>query len=491
MRRDQPNIVLVFVDNQPADMMGCSGNAEIFTPNLDHLARQGVRFDQAYCPNAMCSPCRATVLTGLMPSQHGVHTWLDDDAMDAWPAGWNAIAEFDTLPERLGRVGYDTALIGKYHLGFPDVAQNGFSHWVTSRIGRVQSFYDNEINDNGNSFTVPGHSVDFFTDKAADYIDDHKGPDTPPFFLYLTYPAPYGHWPSVKGEPDNDFADRYRDLPMASVPREGVSQQLIDWILMRHDKLPGEEDGYYQSLAQLPNDLPTLRNYYSQMSIVDRGVGKVLKHLDDNGLTDDTIVIYTADHGMSLGQHGFWGHGEDTWPSNTHREAHNIPLIIRDPNGAASGVVDSSMVGTTDVFTTILDCCGLDLPSREDAPGRSLRPILAGEAVQWDQNVYMEQEETRSVRTPEWLFMKRVPSSNYAFSSELYDLQNDPGERTNLADDAVHQNIVEELGGKIDAFFDLYADPKWNLWKGGRVKSNSTRPFLWQEMWGDDWTPSH
>jgi arylsulfatase A-like enzyme len=177
----QPNIILIFVDNQPADMMGCSGNDEIHTPNLDVLAAKGMRFDQAYCPNAMCSPCRASVLTGLIPSQHGIHTWLDDSKMDAWPKGWNALAEFDTLPERLIRAGYDTALVGKYHLGFPDVPQNDFSYWVT----------------------------------------------------------------------------------MDSIPREGVSKELIDWIMLRHDKLPEEDKDFYRSLPRLLNDLPTLRNYYS------------------------------------------------------------------------------------------------------------------------------------------------------------------------------------------------------------------------------------
>lgn len=491
MLMKQPNVVLIFVDNQPANMMGCSGNDEIHTPNLDGLARAGIRFDNAYCPNSMCSPCRASVLTGLMPSQHGIHTWLDDYQMDGWPKGWNAIAEFDTLAERLARAGYDTALVGKYHLGFADDAQNGFAYWVTLGHGHVLSFYDNEMNDNGQREIAPGHCVDYFTDKAMAYIESHGAPDSPPFFLYLTYPAPYGHWPSVKGEPDNRFADIYRHAPMNSVPREGISRELVDWIMLRHDKLPGQEDDYYCSLPQLPNDLPTLRNYYSQMSIVDDGVGRVLRKLEGSGLTEDTIIIYTADHGMSLGQHGFWGHGEDTWPSNVHREAHNIPLIISGPGDLSSGNLNSSLVGTTDIFATILDYCGLEPPSREDAPCRSLRPLLEGRPADWEQETFMEQEETRAIRTPKWLFMRRFAPTSYAFEDELYDLEHDPGERNNLARDEKLQSIVAELSEMIEAFFGLYADPKWDLWKGGRVKSNSTRPFLWREVWGDDWKPSY
>ena len=489
--RQPPNIVLVFVDNQPADMMGCSGNDEIHTPNLDALAEAGLRFDRAFCPNAMCSPCRASVLTGLMPSQHGIHTWLDDVEMANWPDGWNGLAEFDTLPERLARAGYDAALIGKYHLGSPDRPQNGFSHWVTLGRGHVLSFYGNDVNDNGRTEKVPGHCVEYFTDKALDYIEGHAAPGAAPFFLYLTYPAPYGHWPTVQGEPDHRFAHLYRDAPMRTVPREGVSREVMDWVMIRHDKMPGEDEDYYRDLPRLLNDLPTLRNYYSQMSLVDDGVGRVLRKLESAGLADDTLVVYTADHGMSLGQHGFWGHGEDTWPSNTHRQAHNIPLIMKGFGEASPGKANSSLVGTTDVFATILDYCGLEVPSREVAPCRSLRPLLEGRDDAWDQEVFMEQEETRAVRTEEWLFMKRFSPTAYAFQDELYDLRNDPEERANLAGGAELQDTVLELSAKIDAFFDRYSDPKWNLWKGGTVKSNSTRPFLWREVWGEDWRPSH
>ena len=185
MQQDRPNIVLIFVDNQPANMMGCSGNDEIHTPNLDRLASKGTRFANAFCPNAMCSPCRASVLTGLMPSQHGVHTWIDEGVMDTWPDNWNAIDEFRSLPKRLLDDGYDTALFGKYHLGLADEPQNGFKKWVTMQIGHVQSFYDNLMIENGKSFVHPGHSVDFFTERAVDYIEDKAATPEEPFFMFL------------------------------------------------------------------------------------------------------------------------------------------------------------------------------------------------------------------------------------------------------------------------------------------------------------------
>ncbi|MGI9405228.1 MAG: sulfatase family protein, partial [Hyphomicrobiaceae bacterium] len=427
----------------------------------------------------------------LMPSQHGIHTWLDDSKVEEWPDNWNAIQEFDTLPECLAHAGYDTALIGKYHLGIADEPQNGFNEWVTLQIGHVLSFYENDMIDNGNRYTHPGHSVDFFTEKAVDYIDRRAAAPDEPFFLFLTYPAPYGHWPSIQGDPTNRFADMYRGVPMHSVPREGVSKNLIDWMFMRHDKMPGDESEFYRDVARIPNDLPTLRNYYSQMSMVDDGVGQILGALEQANLSDETLVIYTSDHGMSLGQHGFWGHGEDTWPSNSHREAHHIPLLIKPPGNNGAGSVESSLVGTTDIFATALDYAALPLPSLNTSPSRSLKPLLQENADGWNNTVFMEQEETRSIRTDRWLLMQRFEPTPYNFTPELYDLRSDPDERKNVADSPASRAFLDELSEQLNRFFAQYSDPKWDLWRGGTVKSNSTRPFLWREVWGEDWTPDY
>ena len=110
----KPNIIVIFTDNQQASTLGCYGNDEIHTPNLDKLASQGIKFDNAFCPNAFCSPCRASLLTGMLPSQHGVHSWIDDRNMPDWPAGWHALNGMRTLPTLMQEDGYTTALVGKY-----------------------------------------------------------------------------------------------------------------------------------------------------------------------------------------------------------------------------------------------------------------------------------------------------------------------------------------------------------------------------------------
>jgi arylsulfatase A-like enzyme len=234
-----------------------------------------------------------------------------------------------------------------------------------------------------------------------------------------------------------------------------------------------------------------MRQFYSQMSMVDDGVGQMIAKLEEKGVLDDTLVIYTADHGLSVGHHGFWGHGEDTWPSNMHRSANNIPLVIRYPKVAQQGKQLDDLVGTTDIFATIVDIAGCELESPESTFGTSLCPLLRGDDIDLRDEVFMEQEETRAIRTSKWLFMRRIENTSYDFKNELYDLENDPDERKNVAEDPRYADVVKKLSERLDKFFTDYANPRWDLWKGGTVKSNSTRPFLWKEVWGEEWAPEY
>ena len=170
MNNKRPNILLFMSDNQSADFIGCYGNNEIKTPNIDSLASSGMQYLSAYCSNAMCSPCRASVLTGLMPSAHGIHNWLDDNLESQWPEKWNAIGEFDSFPIKLKEAGYINALIGKYHLGKSWDGSSAFDHWVTFPHGHTKSFYNNKIIDNKETYEYEGHSVELFTDKTIDFF---------------------------------------------------------------------------------------------------------------------------------------------------------------------------------------------------------------------------------------------------------------------------------------------------------------------------------
>jgi len=371
MTTDYPNIVLIMTDNQPADAIGCYGNEEIYTPNLDDLGKEGVRFDNAYCSNAMCSPSRASVWTGRMPCQHGLHTWLDDRLMEQWPPDWNAIDEFKTLPEILKENGYATAMIGKYHLGRLEKPQNGIDHWITMSRGHTLDFYGNQMRVNDRMSIYDGHSVDFFTKKAVEYIGDRASSPDHPFLLMLPYNGPYGHW-----------------------------------------------------------------------------------------------------------------------PSNAFRIAYNIPLLIWGA-GLSGGRSSSSFVSSIDLYATLLDHLGLwENLQKDDVPSRSFNRLLDGGDDGWTDEVFIEQEETRAIRTPSWSYFKRFNGSGtYPLENELYDLSSDPDERNNLSGQAAYENQEKELSLKIDAFFQTYANPKFDLWNGGSVKSNTSRPWLWKDAWGDGWQP--
>jgi arylsulfatase A-like enzyme len=486
----KPNIVLIFTDNQQAETLGCYGNSEVHTPHLDRLSAEGMTFDNAFCPNAFCSPCRASVLTGQLPSQHGVHSWLDDRGTAPWPKGWHALDGMQTLPKCLKAGGYSTALIGKYHLGESTTPAEGFDHWVTLEDGHVRSFYNNTIFDNGSSYAQTGHSVDFFTGKAMDFIADQANAEDP-FFLFLTYPAPYGHWPATKEDIACRHTDRYADCPMTTIPREGLSKEAVDGFVRAQARSSKDLD--LSMLMRAPNDLATLRNYYAQISMVDDGVGQVIAALEQHGVAEDTLVVFTTDHGLSLGHHGFWGHGAACFPSNLHRAAHSVPMIVRHRGVTAEGVRSSLMVSNMDLFSTILSYADVPLSDPEAAlASRDFAPLLRGQPlVDWgDDVVFAEQEETRVVRTPDWAYFKRFDGNeSEPLTDALFDLKADPAETTNLSGDTAYSKVEHRLRDMVQKYFESHAQARADLWAGGVPLQNSVRIPFWREVWGQDWAP--
>lgn len=486
----KPNVIVIFTDNQQASTLGCYGNDEIHTPHLDQLASEGIKFDNAFCPNAFCSPCRASLLTGLLPSQHGVHSWIDDRNMPEWPAGWHALNGMRTLPKLMQEDGYKTALVGKYHLGEPTSAAEGFDHWVTLEDGHVRSFYRNKIFDNGKVYDQPGHSVDFFTDQAVKFMESQVAADNP-FFLFLPYPAPYGHWPATKETDENRHTQRYADCPLNSIPRVAIQKKAVDGFLMVQSESTADLD--FSMLMRAPNDLATLRNYYSQVSMVDDGVGKIMQSLQALDIEEDTLLIFTTDHGLSVGQHGFWGHGGSTFPSNLHRAAHSIPLIVRQKGVTQPGDLSKLMVSNMDLYSTILEHTGIDKPDLKDPiPSRSLMPIIKGASlVNWGEDaVFSEQEETRVIRTQKWALFKRYDGpNNRGIADELYDIENDPHEKNNLSGLEEHAVVEAELNNALLEFFRTHIKEEADLWMGGVPIQNSVRKKFWKEVWGPDWQP--
>lgn len=490
-----PNIVLIFTDNQQASTLGCYGNSEIHTPHIDALAASGVTFDNAFCPNAFCSPCRASLMTGLMPAQHGVQSWIDDRAKAAWPKGWHTMDGFSTLPQRLKTAGYVSALIGKYHLGELETPMPGFDHWVSMADGHVRSFTRNDINENGRHYHHEGSSVDFFTDKAVEFIEA-RASQPEPFFLYLPLPSPYAHWPATKEADRNRHTDRYANCPMETIPRRGLSKAAADGFLMKSQASGGGLD--YSMLVRAPNDLGTLRRYYAQISMIDDGVGRIIETLDRLGLSDETLIIFTADHGISLGDHGFWGHGGGPYPSNMHRAAHSVPLIARYGQHHVPGARPKVMVQNMDAFATILEAAGPEVAGLPVQTGpdpiaaRSFLSAMAGHdaPIHTDDLIFAEQEETRVARSKQWVLFKRFKAApGFPLEDELYDVEVDPLETRNLAQNPAYADVIRSLSDKIDAYFAIYSRPEANLWAGGRPIQNSERLAFWRAAWGPEWGP--
>jgi arylsulfatase A-like enzyme len=485
----QPNILLFMSDNQPADLLGCYGNDEVKTPHLDDLAKHGTRFDNAFCVNAMCSPCRASVLTGLMPSQHGIHNWLDDRLMDKWPKNWSSVGGFSNLPSIIKQAGYNTAMIGKYHLGVPFEPQLAFDHWVTFPHGHTTSFYNNDVIDQKERYNFAGHTVDFFTEKTIEYLEHQSGEENP-FFAFVPYNGPYGHWPAIKGRPDFEFADLYDDSDMHSIPREGLSSEVLDRFGLRVAE--GGVREQFKGPLLLPNNVESLRNYFAQVSLIDAGVGRILATLERLNLDEDTIVIYTSDHGFSLGHNGIWGHGAAAFPASAHRPSYNIPLIVSGVGVAENKVIDG-FVSQIDLFPTLASMAGAK-GARPSMPSsaQDLGPVLKQEDDCARDAVFYEQEETRAIRTHDWVFAMRFQDApTYPIQNALYRLSDDPFERVNLSGLAKFAKVEAELASRVSTYFEAYSDPKYDLWHGGTAKSNVTFQALWQDAWGEDWQPEY
>ncbi len=411
-----------------------------------------------------------------MPSQHGVHSWIDTRKKEDWPLGWHALDGLRTLPMSLSESGYKTALIGKYHLGETETTMPGFDHWVTMEDGHVRSFYRNQVTENGKNYLHEGHTVDFFTDKAVSFIDEQVESDQA-FFLYLPYPAPYGHWPATKETDTCRHTKRYEDCPMDSIPREGLSKGAIANYEMVKEFSGGGMD--YSMLLSAPNDLATMRNYYSQISMVDDGVGRIVEKVKSLGIYDDTLLIFTSDHGLSIGHHGFWGpvqeivvKGKLVKGVQVHNSFHAADIVV------------SNM----DIYPTYKKL----LPKKnyeKTIPSRSLVELLTeNNTSRVEDAVFSEQEETRVVRTQKWAYFKRFPDSEtFSFSDELFDVENDPKETRNLINDSNYVEIVEKLDIMLEDYFSNYSKSEADLWQGGRPKQNSTRKHLWKDVWGPDW----
>lgn len=444
----KPNLVLIMTDNQGPWTLGCYGNPDIRTPHIDRLATEGIRFDRAYCNNPVCSPGRATTLTGLVSSQTGVHSFIPQSTQIG-PDAYNTIEEFPSLPKILSANGYTCGLTGKWHLGDNINPQEGFTYWFTKVQGGTSTFYDDEWIWEGEIYREPRYTTDAITEHAIQFLEQsHEDP----FFLYLPYNGPYGLGQVMREVHQNRHTAYYSDKNLDSFPREKPSP----WLFNNRDMI---------------NNLMSIRSYAAALSGVDDGVGRVMDTLKRLGKDEDTIVVFTADQGWSGGHGGYWGMGDHTRPMGAREQMVTIPFIFRHPGGIPAGQTSDIMTCNYDFLPTILSHMGLEseIPSEPRLCSREYSSVLKGQRIPWDNTIFYEYENLRMVRTEDYKLTLRHPDG----PDELYDMKENPTEKEedNLIHVAEFQPVREELTKQLNAFFDEFADPKYDLWKGGMSKA--------------------
>ena len=353
------------------------------------------------------------------------------------------------MPEILHREGYVCGLSGKWHLGANMTPQDGFSYWITMAHGSTQNFYDDPIIHHGEIKKTPKYMTELWTEHAVKFIEQNKDGDKP-FFLYLPYNGPYCLGRLLLEPARNRHAEYYSDKFLPSFPRDTIHP-------------------WQYNNKEYHNNLVSIRRVAAEVSAVDDGVGTVMETLKKYGLDDDTIVIFAGDQGWMGGQNGFFGMGDHTRPIGAHDLMMQVPLIIRHPHGVKPGKTDI-MVSNCDLLPSLLDHMDLKdgIPTKPKLPGRSFAAALRGEPIEWETAMYYEMESCRSVRTEDWKYVARRSPDE---PTELYDMKHDPHERFNLFGQPQLANIQAALAQKLDEFFDEYADPQYDIWKGGRSKA--------------------
>lgn len=428
--RSRPNVIFILSDDQGPWAASCYGNTEIRTPNIDALASEGIRLDRFFCTSPVCSPARASIVTGRIPSQHGVHDWIRDGNMA--PGASVYLERFRSYTDILAADGYVCGLSGKWHLGDSINSQHGFTHWFCHQRGGGP--YNNApmIRD-GVRVTAEGYVTDRITDDALTFLDENR---EHPFYLSVHYTAPHSPW---TGHPQ-DIVDSYDDCPFASCPQEPL------------------HPGAGPLTRRAYGDREMLKGYFAAVTAMDLNIGRIISKVEQLGLTERTLFVFTSDNGFSCGHHGFWGKGNGTFPVNMYESSVRVPMIFSHPGRLARGRVCDALASQYDLFPTLLDYVGITPPADPDLPGMTLLPVLEGERAQTREDlvVYDEYGPVRMIRTEEWKYVHRFPFGHH----ELYDVQKDPQERHNLCDDPARASLVAELRGRLFRWFDRYVDPE-------------------------------
>lgn len=448
-----PNVVVIVVDDLRWDEFGAAGHPYLQTPAIDRLAAEGVWFTNAFHAVSLCSPNRATLLTGQYASRHGI---IDNLARDL------ASHHLRTFPQALQARGYETAFVGKWHMGNDPTPRPGFDYWAAlPGQGRT---VDPELFEDGRLHVVPGYVTDVLTDRAVAFLQrKHERP----FLLYLAHKAIHpdarqlndgsidrAH-PSVY-IPAPRHRGRYEGETLARRPNAGPppgdleGKPALRRALATRDA-PENARAYGAELDRGTSE-ETIRRRAEMLLAVDEGLGRILEVLSATGQLDHTMIVFTSDNGYFFGEHGL--SIERRMP---YEESIRNALLIRYPPLASGGSRVPQLVSSVDLAPTVLDVAGA--PADAQIQGRSLVPLLRGDARGWRDAALVEfytneqpmpwllDMDYRAVRTARH---KYIQWTQHPDEDELYDLEADPYEITNLARDpaaaALRRQLREQLG---------------------------------------------
>ncbi|MCC9601814.1 sulfatase [Stieleria sp. JC731] len=438
----KPNIVVMLCDDIRFDALSCAGHPHLKTPNIDKLASEGIYFENMFCTTSLCSPSRATILSGLYAHAHGVTNNFTEYPRD-----------LDSFPLRLQKAGYKTAYIGKWHMGEKnDEPRPGFDHFVTHK-GQGQ-YFDTAFNVNGaGAKVVEGYYTTVVTDMSLDWMK--KQSDDEPFMLMIGQKAPHSfYYPEPKYEHAFDHVEvnyPHSSFKLDDKPK-WITQRLMTWHGIYGPLFDWRKDFPNDKAEAVTDFAAMVRAYWGTILSVDDSVGRLVDYLDRNGKLENTMFVFLGDNGLLEGEHGMVD------KRTAHEASIRVPMIIRYPKWTKSPVRISKQVLTADVAPTILDAAGAN--PLENIHGASIKPLVSGDDSNWRTEwlYYYNYEKqfpytpnVRSVRGDRYKYI-RYPhgdSSSDKHMAELYDMQADPKETTNLIHLPKFAAIVQEMEGRL------------------------------------------
>ena len=434
--KKQYNLIAILTDDQARWSVSCYGGENLKTPNMDRLAKEGAIFQNAYVNSPVCSPSRMTYFTGLNSTQTKVTDYLS--GAQAKQVGISA--EMASWPAILQKNGWTTGLVGKWHIGKSERSlpkNNGFDYFMGNLGGGWKPKNPRFVDIDGNSKTFDGFSVDVCTDLALDFLTENQ---KKPFALLVHYREPHAAYVPM---PDQDM-EAMKDL----------DPKIPDYPGLPKEKVKG-----------------LMRDYLTSVRAVDRNVGRILDRVKKLGLEDDTIVVFTSDHGYNLGHHGLRYKGNGYWlvegkkgcRPNMFESSMAVPLMIKWPGVVKPGTTVTPLVSNVDMFSSVLSMLGVEEPEGVEQEGRDFTPFLRGESVAgWRDTLFGQyqmlnnaRDSMRMIRTPEWKLVRHYQVEG---KDELYHLKNDPDEAKNLFNNPERQAVQKKLQHRLDEWMKGIGD---------------------------------